>query len=244
MNQPIFKNVTVILPVMNETFSLTKTVDTIRRDVEADVCEYIFVVCKKTETESRRICEQYVASNPSLFFLHDQKLPFLGGAVREAFDLAKGSHVILMSSDLETDPNDVKTMVEKSKKNPAAIITASRWRIKEGFHGYSPFKLILNYFFQRLVSVLYRTRLSDATYGYRLFPTALVQSIAWEELRHPFLLETILKPLRLGVAVEEIPSHWAARQEGVSQNSLFKTFDYVRVMLRLRLIPVERILKK
>ena len=34
-----------------------------------------------------------------------------------------------------------------------------------------------NWVFQRLASLLYRTKLTDATFGYRLFPTPLVQRI-------------------------------------------------------------------
>ena len=68
-------------------------------------------------------------------------------------------------------------------------------------------------------AVLYGTRLTDMTYAYRIYPTKLVQSLRWEELRHPFLFEALVKPLRLGVAVIEIPSIWKARMEGESQNT-------------------------
>ena len=37
----------------------------------------------------------------------------------------------MMASDLETDPNDVKNLINLSKLNPSSIITANRW-IKGG----------------------------------------------------------------------------------------------------------------
>jgi len=172
-----------------------------------------------------------------------QKLPFLGGAVLEGFERASGSHVIMMASDLETDPHDVKRLINKARANPSAIITASRWRKGGGFHGYGPMKFVANRLFQLLFSALYLTRLSDLTYGYRLFPLALVKAIDWEELRHPFLFETIVKPLRLGVPVIEIPSTWRARQEGESQNTFMRNFEYFRIGLRVRLMPTKRILR-
>ena len=55
---------------------------------------------------------------------------------------------------------------------------------------------------------MYGTHLTDMTYAYRIMPTQLVQSIRWEELRHPFFFETMIKPLRLGVPVVEIPAVW------------------------------------
>src|SRR5262249_11955120 len=194
-----FKSVSVILPVINETHSLLKTVDIIEGDCALDVKEYLIIVCNRTTLESKRICEQLQNTDPQRFILHYQKLPFLGGAIREAFDLARGSHIIMMASDLETDPRDVRRLIAMAKDKPGAIITASRWLQGGYFNGYNQLKLIFNFIFQKIFSLIFATCLSDMTYGYRIFPTRLVKSIVWEELRHPFLFETLIKPLRLGV---------------------------------------------
>ena len=61
--------------------------------------------------------------------------------MREAFDLARGSHAVMMSSDLETDPALVQNFIRLSKQKPRAIITASRWMRGGGFEGYNPLKL-------------------------------------------------------------------------------------------------------
>jgi hypothetical protein len=175
--------------------------------------------------------------------VHHQKLPFLGGALREAFDLARGSHVVMMASDLETDPNDVKALIGAAEKHPAAIITASRWRDGGSFQGYSRVKLFCNWVFQRFFSLLYGVELSDMTYAYRIFPARLVRTIHWEELRHPFLFETLVKPLRLGVQVIEIPSAWKARTEGESQNTFFRNFVYFRTGLKTRFASRQSILR-
>ncbi len=80
------------------------------------------------------------------------------------------------------------------------------------------------------------------TFGYRIFPTALVQSIRWEEVRHPFLLETVLKPLKLGVKVVEIPIKWEARLEGESQNPFFRNFVYFRIGFKVLFYSKKKIL--
>jgi hypothetical protein len=228
---------------MNETVSLIKTVDVILSGAAADVEEFIIVVCNRTKTESLRTAAELSKRLPMRVSVHYQKLPFLGGAIREAFDLARGSHVIMMASDLETDPADVPTLILEAKRRPEAIITASRWRQGGRFENYSKVKLAGNWLFQRLFSALFGTVLTDMTYGYRLFPTRLVQSIQWEELRHPFLFETIVKPLRLGVEVVEIPSVWKARTEGVSNNSLIRNFEYFRTGLKVRFASKKELLR-
>ena len=175
--------------------------------------------------------------------VHSQTLPFLGGAMREAFDLARGSHVVMMASDLETDPNALKTLIAAAELHPSSIATATRWRAGGGFHGYSKVKLLCNWIFQRFFSVLYGVNLSDMTFAYRIFPTKLVRAIRWEELRHAFLFETLVKPLRLGVPVVEIPSRWKARTEGESQNTFFLNFVYFRTGLKTRFAGKRSLLK-
>jgi glycosyltransferase involved in cell wall biosynthesis len=238
-----FESVTVVLPVVNEATSLKQTVDTILRDVpKPDIAELLIVTCKKTTDEARAVATQLQKELGSLVVLHEQKLPFLGGAMRESFTLARGSHVIMMASDLETDPRDVAVLIAEARKHPASIITASRWQAGVQFHGYSKIKLICNWIFQRAFSILYATKLTDLTFAYRIFPTGLVQAIRWEDLRHSFLFETLVKPLRLDVPVIEIPSTWRARTEGVSQNTFFRNFEYFKIGWQTRFARKETLL--
>jgi hypothetical protein len=236
------ESATVILPVMNETISLRETVDIILRDARELVREFLIVVCDRTTPEAMATVNQLKSELGELVVVHHQKLPFLGGALREAFELARGSHVILMASDLETDPSLVRPMLDLEAKNPSGIVTASRWIAGGKFEGYSQLKLFLNWIFQRAFSLLYGTRLSDMTYAYRVMPTKLVQSIRWEELRHPFLFETLIKPLRLGVPVVEVPAVWKARIEGDSQNTFFRNFVYFRTGVKTRFASKKSIL--
>jgi len=239
-----FTSATIILPVMNETASLTQTVEIILRDTPREsIKELLIVVGKQTTAESMAAIAALQIQHGNLVAVHHQTLPFLGGAMREAFDLARGSHTIMMASDLETDPKEVKVLIAEARKNPNGIATASRWLNAGEFQGYSKIKLICNWIFQKVFSILYGTNLTDLTFAYRIFPTRLVQSIRWEELRHPFLFETLVKPLRLGVPVVEIPSVWRARTEGKSQNPFFRNFVYFRTGFRTRFATRRSLLK-
>lgn len=234
--------VSVILPVMNETTSLEQTVDIILSEASTEISEILIVVCERTTPEALATIERLRANYGGLLTIHHQRLPFLGGALREAFSLARGTHLILMASDLETDPHLVKTFIEQQKRAPNDIVTASRWISGGSFEGYSRLKLLLNWGFQRFFSALYQTHLTDMTYAYRIMPVRLVQAIRWEELRHPFLFETMIKPLRLGIKVTEVPAAWRARVEGESQNTFFRNFVYFRIGLKTRLASRQSLL--
>lgn len=228
------ETVSVIVPVVNETSSLRTTVEVVLDECRPWIREFLIVVCKRTTPAAMAVVGELQQELGPLVVVHEQQLPFLGGAIREAFDLARGSHVVLMASDLETDPHLVRSMLDEEAKNPAGIVTASRWIAGGSFEGYSRIKLFLNWIFQRAFSLMYWTRLTDMTYAFRVMPTRLVQSIRWEELRHPFLFETMIKPLRLGVPVVEIPAVWKARPEGESQNTFWQNFVYFRIGLKSR----------
>ena len=247
MDTKEFKNVTILLPAMDETYSLSRTVEIITDTCKKeDLAEIIIIVCDRTEEKTlktaKNIIEQY--GDRVSIYIHEQSLPFVGGAIREGIDLAKGSHVVMMSSDLETDPNVIQKFIRGAKKYPDRIITATRWRKGGGFEHYNKVKLVCNLIFERSIGLLYGVGLTDLTYAYRIFPTALMQSIKWEELKHPFFLETALTPLRLGVKFTETPAHWAARTEGNSQNSFFANFKYFKTAFHNRCLKREDILKE
>ena len=241
-----FSGVTILLPAMDETYSLRETVDIIVRENPGSIAEIIILLCDRTSEETRSLANELVKtySDRVSIYIHDQQLPFVGGAIREGIDLAKGSHVVMMSSDLETDPHVIYTFIRAAKSHPNAIVTASRWRRGGGFENYNRVKLVCNLIFERLIGFFYFTRLSDLTYAYRIFPTKLMQGIRWEELKHPFFLETALKPLRLHVRFIEVPGHWAARTEGASVNSFMANFLYFKTAWHNRFLKIDHILKR
>jgi hypothetical protein len=62
-------------------------------------------------------------------------------------------------------------------------------------------------------------------------------------LKHPFFLETVIKPLKLGVKVHEIPTLWKARTEGESQNPFLNNFLYFGIAFRVWLSSRGKILR-
>ena len=162
--------------------------------------------------------------------------------MREAFDLARGSHVVMMASDLETDPNDVTHADRRGREESRRPSWPRRAGSQGGsFHGYSKVKLFCNWIFQRSFRVLYGTRLTDMTFAYRILPTRLVQS-------DPLGRAAASVPLR---DAGQAACGWACRSsrfrrsgrpapEGESQNSFFRNFVYFRTGLKTRFACSKR----
>lgn len=245
LHQDRFTNASIIIAAVNETFSLKETVErTLALCDRKDLAEFIIVMGKITTPECVETAETIRDSDCGVpVVLYYQKEPFVGPAYQEAFMLARGSHLVMMSADLETPPECIPLFIEQEKRHPEDITTASRWIEGGSFSGYSKVKWICNFFFQKMIGMLFCSSNTDLTYGFRMFPTALMQKIRWEEKKHPFFLETALKPLKLGVKMYEVPAKWEARTEGESVNSFFHNFAYFRTAWHIRFMPGKQVVK-
>jgi glycosyltransferase involved in cell wall biosynthesis len=170
-----------------------------------------------------------ILKHGSIIKVVEQDLPFVGGAVIKGFQTCSGKYCLIMASDLETDPRLVKNLISEIQAKDFDIVTASRWIEGGGFENYNPIKQFCNKVFQKFFGILYKTELTDMTYGFRIFKTDIVQSIDWQELKHPLFFETLLKPIKLGYKVSELPAQWQARQEGESQICITDYFGYFEI---------------
>ena len=228
-------SVTIILPVINETKSLLKTVKLINKNNYKKKVSKILIVMSKKRTlqKSKNICVNLKKKNKKKFDYFFQSNNFLGGAMQDSFKKIKTSHCVIMSSDLETNPVTLKKMIKYSYENQLSIITASRWDKKKSFNDYGALKIFLNYLFQKFFSFLYNTKINDLTFGYRIFPTKLVKNISWEMKDHSFLFETIVKPLKMGAPIIQISSNWNKRTEGTTSNEMINYFKYIFIGLKV-----------
>ena len=240
-----FKSCTVIIPVIRETDLFEQTVSlTLESCAASDLEELIIVVHPEyTSKESLSSIEKMrIVSEAAgvVYRVIEQKLPGMGGAMRDALDIAKGSHTVIQNADMALDPRIMAQMLEYAKAEPETIISASRYakggKIEEG---YEKWKLIWNRLAQIYCAVLYQSRLTDYTYAYRCCPTAYYHAVQWEEVKHPFALESTLKFVRLGLPFKEIPGS----QFGGSQSGLKETMLYLPLSLRVRFMRKKNILK-
>ena len=210
----------VLLPVMNEVASLDQTIRILRDENPDRNFEFLIVVSPRSESAATTNALAHQVATPESVRVVHQERPLLGGALMDAIEAATGDHIIMMASDLETDPHAVRKMLEASDDNPNSIIATTRWQGEgAGFEGYGIGKKVANSIFQRTVRSIYSSELTDLTYGFRLYPSGSVKQQQWRTYNHGFLLESILRPLRDGWQAQELPVTWKAREEGVSSNS-------------------------
>lgn len=237
-------SVTFVVGATSEAEALKTTVHTVMQScAPQDIARVLIMRSENATAECVAACGELERAYPAKVFGVVQTRPHVGGAIRDGFDTAVSSHILLLPGDLAIDLAAVPVLIEKEKNAPQGIVKTSRWLNQDAFHGYSPIRRFFNACAQLFLRILYGTRLTDLTNPVQIMPTALYKSIDWQELNFPFLAEMVLCPLRLGAPFAEIPADCYGRQEGKSNNSFAQTAAYLKTALRIRFTKPENLLK-
>lgn len=229
---------------VTETDSLRATVERILNECEhSDLAEIIIGYPQRTSAECLEVIRELVANQsdvPIVAFLQKrEKLGFL----TEAFDMAEGSHIITVDSDMALDLGLIPEMIECAKKEPETVFSASRWLGENSFAHYGKFKKALNFTAQKFLSVLYSSDLTDFTIPFQIISARTLKSIKFEETGFAMFLEMVLKPLRLGCRFKELPTSCRCREQGQSSNSYAQLPSYLKTAIKVRFMPKNKILK-
>ena len=141
-------------------------------------------------------------------------------------------YIVIMASDLETNPYELKKMIKTSQKFPDSIISADRWVSGGKFKNYGLLKFLANFTFQKLLKLFYKNEILDFTFAYRVYPHKALKKNKFYELRHGFALEMLLAPIKHGYKVITVASTWKSRSEGSSSITLLSYISYLRVLFK------------
>ncbi len=237
-----FQSVTILIAATNETISLRETVNGIRSCCNSNDIEKIIVVVKSTNcpsyTEGCKMVEESVDDKLEVYV---QKSPdIIRGGFIEGLQLVKSSHFIIMGSDMEMDPRNVEKFIERAKMHPKRIICASKWHKESLVEGYGIMHELGSRAMNNAVALLYNVKVKDIFSMYQIYPTSVCHKMNFNDESRVFF-EYTLKPLRLGVEYEEIPTVYRKRSEGKSNINIWSLLSLAVIFcanaLRIRFTP-------
>ncbi len=240
-----FRNVSIMLGVVDETDTLRQTVLTLLDICDSkDLCEILICCAPHITDDSRKVVDELLLLETDVpVIAFTQKRNKLAAFV-DTMEICRGSHTILVASDMALDLSCVVDMIEKAKQDGDRIVSSSRWMKGCTFVEYGTFKKMLNFLAQQFLKILYGAKLTDFTNPCQIVPTELYQAIKWENEGFPILIEMVLKPLRLGYRFIEVPTNCYPRKQGKSSNSRKQTAMYFNTALHVRFMKKKDILKK
>jgi hypothetical protein len=223
-------SVSIILPILNEISSLKKTIKILEKIKVKK--EYLIIFSSKLTNPKviKEISKLKLKYKNLKYF--SQIRPFVGGAIDLGIKLSKNKYIAIMASDLETNPYELKNMINTSQNNPNVIISADRWISQKGFSDYGFIKFFANFFFQKLLKIFFKHKILDFTFAYRLYPKKALKGYKINELRHGFALEILLIPIKKGFKVITLPAKWKKRVEGSSSITIRSYLSYLKVLFK------------
>ena len=223
-------SVSIILPILNEINSLKKTIKILEKIKVKK--EYLIIFSNKlTDLKVIKEISKLKLKYKNLKYF-SQIRPFVGGAIDLGIKLSKNKYIAIMASDLETNPYELKNMINTSQNNPNVIISADRWISQKGFSDYGFIKFFANFFFQKLLKIFFKHKILDFTFAYRLYPKKALKGYKINELRHGFALEILLIPIKKGFKVITLPAKWKKRVEGSSSITIRSYLSYLKVLFK------------
>ncbi len=226
-------NISVVMPVHSEKESIKEISEELVQLLNSKLYEIILVVSPVSPKDTFDICSD-LTNKYTFVKLHVQENnPGAGRAYREGFDLATGSHILMIDSDGEMPVSTVKLMLEKMDDTNCDMVIGSRWAPGGGAIGYEPFKYFLNRIFQYIFRFLFWTKIHDMTLGYKFMKSDIAHSLIWEAIHTNIGAETSMLPIKMGYKVEEVPTIWEKRKSGASKNNFKRNFLYVGTAIRI-----------
>ena len=154
---------------------------------------------------------------------------------------ATGDITILLDSDLDVPPHQIKNLVDTIQKTNADIVITNKWHPQSKTIA-TPTRRFLSLSYNALVRLLTGLKLQDTQTGAKAFKTKKLQKIIKHLYvkRYAFDVELLLVAQNLKYKIDQIPS-----SKPIKLTTKFKTKEIIRMLLELLSITYRhKILRK
>ncbi|MBN2030627.1 glycosyltransferase family 2 protein [bacterium] len=159
-----------------------------------------------------------------------------GEALRHVVNFVNGSIIVFIDADGSHDPNDIPRLVEPIINDTADHVSGSRLiggssELHGGFD--ECFRLMGSSFITACINWRFKVRLSESQNGFRAIKTDVIKQLGLVEDITTIEQEMIMKTLKKGFRMAEVPTHEHERKKGYSKISLRKVwFRYVYTLVK------------
>ncbi len=147
-----------------------------------------------------------------------------GCAIRQSFELSDADIVVLLDADGSHDPADIPKLVMPIIRDDTDLCVGSRFAGGSDELSIGVGQLIRtngNILMNIAINKRWHTSLSDTLNGFRAVRRRAILSVGLQENRHTIEQEMIMKMLRYGYRVMNVPSHEYERRYGASHISIW-----------------------
>jgi len=224
MNQ-VKSKISVVIPTLNEENTVAEIIERSK-----PYSDEIIVVDGHSSDRTREVAERLGVK----VILDNKKGK--GEALRHAINFISGDIIVFIDADGSHDPEDIPKLVEPILKDEADHVSGSRLiggssELHGGFD--ECFRLMGSSFITACINWRFKVRLSESQNGFRAIKTDVIKRLGLKENITTIEQEMIMKTLKKGFRMTEVPSHEHERKMGYSKISLRKVwFRYVYSLVK------------
>lgn len=213
-----FDRMAIVVLATTEQETLKQTVKILLEKCSDKDLSEIIILMVSDECPSASVAGDIIESNTSSvpISLRIQKTPGLYPAVYEATTITGDfSHFLIIGSDLEMDPNSVPEMIEVSKKNPNAVVCASKFMKGSYREKYGAVHYICNRAVNLTVKTILHIKGTELLSTFQIYPADLLREMNFTDLYRTYY-QYAFRPVVKGKEYIEIPTDYIRRSEGAS----------------------------
>ena len=217
--------ISLIVPTLDEEPTVMEVIDGCRPYVDE-----ILVVDGHSTDKTREVVEK-----AGIKVILDNKKG-KGAALRHAVNYITGDIIVFIDADCSHDPRDIPKLVEPIIKDEADHVSASRLiggssELHGGFDEF--FRLTGSSFITACMNWRFKVKLSESQNGFRAIKTDVFKQLGLQENITTIEQEMIMRTLKKGFRMGEVPSHEYERKMGYSKISVRKVcFRYVYTLFK------------
>lgn len=218
--------VSVVIPAKNEALTI--------RDIIKEAKKYAFevlVIDGNSQDATRKIAEEEGAK------VFTDSGTGKGKAVRVGIEKAQGDIIVLIDADGSHDASDIPKLVAPiGLKDGVDMVIGSRGKGgSDELQGDIDkcIRLLGSIIINLLINLRWRQKLTDVQNGFRAIKASVAKSLDLRENITTIEQEMVMKALKMGCKIGEIPSHEYERKHGTSTIVLKKVwFRYVYSLVK------------
>lgn len=218
-------HVSIVIPAKNEERSIEEVILACK-----PFGDEILVVDGHSKDRTREIAEKLGAR---VVLDHGKGK---GDGIRVAAQEVRGDLTVFIDADCSHDPRDIPPMIELLEKNEADHVSGSRLKggsseLHGGFDEF--FRLMGSSFITACINKRFRVCLSESQNGFRAIKTEVLRQLDLRENITTIEQEMVMKTLKKGFRMGEVPAHEHRRKYGASSIRLSKVaFRYVYTLFK------------
>ncbi len=203
------KLLTVIIPVYNESKTITKILDKV---IKTKISKQIIVVDDCSTDDSKKKILNF-KSKIYKIIIHKKNLG-KGAAIQSAQKFIKGKYTIIQDADLEYNPNDYFKILNKIYSENAHVVYGSRVLGKKRYklkNFTSLSRIFFNHVLTLISNFINKQALTDAHTCYKLFDSKIFKKVKLKENGFAFCPEITTKISNLNIKIVEVPISYKGR---------------------------------